>query len=45
MENTLGLLDEKWKDICFEFKPHKDSGVHMMKLVEEDFDMLEENQV
>lgn len=45
METTLGILDEKWLDVAFEFNPHKDSGVHMMKLMEEDFDMLEENQV
>jgi len=45
MESTLAILDEKWKDVVFEFRAHKDSGVHMMKLIEEDFDMLEENQV
>ena len=45
MEKTLVKLDENWKDIVFEFSPHKDSGVQMIRLSEENFDMLEENQV
>jgi dynein heavy chain len=45
MEKTLAKLDENWKDIVFEFSPHKDSGVQMIRLSEENFDMLEENQV
>lgn len=44
MEKTISKLKETWKDICFEFQPHKDSGVQMIKLSEENFDMLEENQ-
>lgn len=45
MEKLLGKLEDIWKDICFEFTPHKDSGVQMIKLSEENFDMLEEHQV
>lgn len=45
MEKTLEKLQETWKDVCFEFTPHKDSGVQMIRLSEENFDMLEENQV
>jgi len=45
MEKTLAKLEEIWKDVLFEFQPHKDSGVQMIKLSEENFDMLEENQV
>jgi dynein heavy chain len=45
MEKTLEKLQETWKDVVFEFSPHKDSGVQMIRLSEENFDMLEENQV
>jgi len=45
MEKTLNKLEDLWRDVCFEFQPHKDSGVQMIKLSEENFDMLEENQV
>jgi len=45
MEKTLEKLQDTWKDVCFEFTPHKDSGVQMIRLSEENFDMLEENQV
>lgn len=27
MEKTLAKLDETWKDVVFDFSPHKDSGV------------------
>jgi len=43
MEKTLAKLEDIWKDVCFEFQPHKDSGVQMIRLSEENFDMLEEN--
>jgi dynein heavy chain, axonemal len=45
MEKTLEKLQDTWKDVMFEFTPHKDSGVQMIRLSEENFDMLEENQV
>ena len=44
MENTLKKVDEFWRDVCFEFTPHKDSGVQMIRLSEENFDALEEMQ-
>jgi dynein heavy chain len=44
MEKTLAKLEEDWKDIKFEFTPHKGSDVKIMKLSEENFEMLEENQ-
>lgn len=43
MEKTLAKLEEAWKDIEFEFKPHKDSGVNLISLGEDNFDMLEEH--
>lgn len=45
MEITLAKIEVGWKDILFDFSPHKDSGVQMIRLSEENFDMLEENQV
>ena len=44
MEKTLSKLEVTWKDVVFEFTPHKDTGVQMIRLSEENFDMLEENQ-
>jgi hypothetical protein len=43
MEKTLVKLEETWKDIIFEFANHKDSDVKLIKLGEENFEMLEEN--
>ena len=43
MEKTLAKIEVIWKDVMFEFTPHKDSGVQMIRLSEEDFDVLEEN--
>jgi dynein heavy chain len=45
MEKTLLKLEETWKDIVFEFNRHKESDVNLIKLSEENFEMLEENQV
>lgn len=45
MEKTLDKLEETWKDILFEFSLHKGSDVQLIKLSEENFEMLEENQV
>jgi len=44
MEKSLNEIEERWKDIEFEFKPHKGSDVQMLSLGEEDFEKLEENQ-
>lgn len=45
MQKTLEKIENNWKDVVFNFTPHKGSGVQMMGLSEENFDMLEENQV
>ena len=45
MEKTLVKLEETWKDIEFEFNKHKDSDIMLIKLSDENFEMLEENQV
>jgi len=43
MEKTLIKLEETWKDIVFEFNAHKDSDIKLIRLSEENFEMLEEN--
>jgi dynein heavy chain len=45
MEKTLKKLDETWRVVEFQFTQHKDTDIYLMKLAEEDFEMLEENQV
>lgn len=45
MEKTLVKLDETWKDVCFDLKKHKDTDIQMLGMGEENFEMLEENQV
>jgi dynein heavy chain len=45
MEKTLGILQERWVDIIFEFKEHKGTGMNMLGLDGDTFDMLENDQV
>jgi dynein heavy chain len=45
MEKTLLKLEETWKDIAFEFSQHKNTDIKLIKISEENFEMLEENQV
>lgn len=45
MENTLNKLQQTWVDIIFEFKEHKGTGMHMIGLGADEFDMLENDQV
>ena len=43
MEKTLIKLEETWKDIEFEFTKHKDTDIMLIRMAEENFEMLEEN--
>lgn len=45
MEKTLAKIEEAWAIVEFDFTQHKDTPVHMIRLNEENFDMLEEFQV
>jgi len=45
MEKTLAKLQETWVDILFEFREHKGSGMHMIALGGDEFDLLENDQV
>jgi dynein heavy chain len=44
MERSLKQISEFWVDIKFEFQQHKNTDVMMLKLSEENFETLEENQ-
>jgi dynein heavy chain, axonemal len=43
MEKTLAKLEETWKDIKFEFTQHKNTDIFLLRLSDENFDLLEEN--
>ena len=43
MEKTLAKLEETWKEIKFEFTQHKNTDVFLIRLSDENFDLLEEN--
>jgi hypothetical protein len=45
MEKTLNKLQETWVDVVFEFREHKGTGVHMISLDGDSFDLLENDQV
>lgn len=45
MEQSLAKLDDMWAKIEFVFIQHKDTDVYTMKMAEEDFEALEDNQV
>jgi dynein heavy chain len=45
MEKTLAKIEKEWEVVEFDFAQHKDTPVHMIRLSEENFDMLEEYQV
>lgn len=43
MEKTLAKLEETWKDIKFEFYQHRNTDIQLIRLTDENFDLLEEN--
>lgn len=45
MEQSLAKLDLTWQSIEFEFEQHRDTHVYLMRLKEEDFETLEDNQL
>merc|ERR1719482_2223190 len=45
MEQTLAKLDETWAVVDFNFDKHNDTDVYLISLMEENFEMLEENQL
>lgn len=44
MEKQLITISDFWKDIEFDFTAYKNTGVQMLRLSEENFEALEENQ-
>jgi dynein heavy chain, axonemal len=45
LESGCAKLKDVWGKVEFEFHPHKGSAVQTVKLKDEDFEMLEDNQV
>jgi dynein heavy chain len=45
MEQTLVKLGETWEVVEFESNRHQDTDVYLISLIEENFEMLEENQL
>ena len=45
MENALQKLDETWSKVEFDLIQHKDTEIYTVKMTEEDFEVLEDNQV
>lgn len=45
MEVSLVKLNDTWGKVVFQFLQHKDSPVYTIKMAEEDFEALEDNQV
>lgn len=45
MESTLVKLTDTWGKVVFQFTQHKDSPIFTVKLAEEDFEALEDNQL
>eukprot|EP00884_Botryococcus_braunii_P010099 jgi/Botrbrau1/19090/Bobra.0077s0004.1 len=45
MESSIAKLQETWSKVTFQLVQHKSSDVYLIKLAEEDFECLEDNQV
>lgn len=45
MEVALRKLEETWTRVQFQFLKHKDTPINTIKMAEEDFEALEDNQV
>lgn len=45
MEKGLNVIINFWKDVDFELLQHKGSDVHTLKMSDENFETLEENQL
>jgi len=45
MEKTLNKLEEIYSQVEFETQQHKNTDIYMLKMLEDDFEQLEENQV
>lgn len=43
MQNQIEKLTKIWEGIKFELIPHKNTDVKTLKMLEEDFEQLEEN--
>lgn len=44
-QTTLLFLQDTWSHVEFKFTQHKGTDVYLVKMAEEDFEALEDNQV
>lgn len=45
MSKQIVIVESKWTDVCFELLKHKETDIHTLKLIEENFEILEEHQL
>jgi len=45
MEKILNKIEERWKEVVFERTQHKDTNIMLLKMSDDNFEALEENQV
>jgi dynein heavy chain len=45
MSKQIFVVVQKWKDVMFELIKHKDTNISTLKLLEENFETLEEHQL
>lgn len=45
MSKQIFVVVQKWKDVLFELIKHKDTNISTLKLLEENFETLEEHQL
>ena len=45
MQQALERLDSTWRSLEFEFEQYRDQEVRLLKMKEEDFETLEDNQL
>jgi len=45
MEKGITKVDNFWRDIQFELMKHKDTDVRTLKMLDENFETLEEHQL
>jgi len=43
MSKQIVIVDSKWTGVEFELMKHKDTDIHTLKLIEENFEILEEH--
>lgn len=45
MEKGIAKIVEKWQEVEFESIRHKDTNIYTLKMIDENFEQLEEHQM